>query len=73
MIGKLIKFSSKKTILVKCFFLLKKKKYNKYIKIYRKFLIHYSFSFLKLGDKLIFKINKPISKRKFFKFIRIIK
>ncbi|MGX7589376.1 30S ribosomal protein S17 [Candidatus Vidania fulgoroideorum] len=72
LLGKVIKLSSKKTMLVLNKQYLKHKKYLKIFKSNRKFLVHYNCTYLKKGMNILFNFVKKVSKLKSWKLFKII-
>jgi small subunit ribosomal protein S17 len=71
LLGKFVNVSGKNTIRVNVEFLKIHKKYKKYIKQSKNYLVHCNdVDVFKLGDKVLIKSTRPISKTKSFVFVQ---
>ncbi len=67
-----MKFSGNKTVKVAVQRFVKDKKYKKYVKKVKNYLVHNDKTDLKEGDKVEIVETRPISKNKHFKILNII-
>ncbi len=71
--GVVVKLSSDKTIKVAVSRFVQDKKYKKYVKRIKKYLVHDPQTLAQEGDKVEIQETRPISKLKKFKLSKIIK
>lgn len=71
LLGKFVNISGKNTIRVNVEFIKIHKKYKKYINLSKNYLVHCnSVDDFKVGDKVLIKSTRPISKTKSFVFVK---
>ncbi len=61
---KIIKKAGDKTVVGEASFLKQHPIYKKYIKVFKKYMIHDESNSVKIGDEVFIKSSRPISKRK---------
>ena len=61
---KIIKKAGDKTVVGEASFLKQHPIYKKYIKVFKKYIIHDESNCVKIGDVVFIKSSRPISKRK---------
>jgi small subunit ribosomal protein S17 len=61
---KIVGKAGDKTVVGRTFFLRQHRKYKKYIRVFKKYLIHDEDNSVKIGDEVFIKSSRPISKRK---------
>lgn len=71
-IGEVIKISGIKTVKVEVSTLKKHPTFGKYVRFSKRFLAHDEKEICKIGDKVLIRETKPISKLKYFRVVRIL-
>jgi small subunit ribosomal protein S17 len=61
---KIIKKAGDKTVVGESFYLKQHPIYKKYMKVFKKYMIHDEDNSMKVGDEIFIKSSRPISKRK---------
>ncbi|MDR1494836.1 MAG: mitochondrial small ribosomal subunit protein uS17m [Rickettsiales bacterium] len=61
---KIVGKAGDKTVVGETFFLRQHRKYKKYIRVRKKYLIHDENNSVKIGEEIFIKSSRPISKRK---------
>ena len=70
--GVVIKEVAEKTVVVQVESVFSHKKYGKVVKTYKKFLVHDDKKEATIGDLVEIMETRPISKRKFYRIVRIL-
>ncbi len=71
--GTVVKLSSDKTVKVAVARFVKDRKYKKYVKRVKKYLVHDASGLAKEGDTVEIIESRPISKMKKFKLLKVLK
>ncbi|MDR2777482.1 MAG: mitochondrial small ribosomal subunit protein uS17m [Rickettsiales bacterium] len=61
---KIVRRAGDKTVVGETSFLRQHRKYKKYIKVFKRYLIHDEDNSINIGDEVSIKSSRPISKRK---------
>lgn len=71
-VGRVVKISGMKTVKVEVSTLVKHPVFKKYIRKSKNFLVHDPKEICKVGDVVLIRETRPISKRKHFRIVRIL-